>query len=103
MAYAKITFEHPEIGTIRKSPVGFSSTLLWIGPIVALVRRDLKGFLILAGVLFLTSGVSWLIAPFFYNKLYIKRLMKKGYKVTAVEGSDIATLRKKLEINLPQK
>ena len=103
MAYAKITFEHPEIGAVRKAPVGFSHTLFWIGPIVALVRRDLKGFLILAGVFFLTSGVSWLVAPFFYNKLYIKRLMKKGYKVTAVEGSDIATLRKKLEINLPQK
>jgi hypothetical protein len=29
--------------------------------------------------------------------------MKKGYKVASVEGSDIATLRKKLETNLPQK
>ena len=103
MAYAKITFEHPEIGTVQKAPVGFSSTLLWIGPIVALVRRDLTGFLILAGVLFLTSGVSWLIAPFFYNKLYIKRLMKKGYKVASTEGADLALLKKKLELDLPEK
>ena len=103
MAYAKITFEHPEIGTVRKAPVGFSHTLFWIGPLVALVRKDLKGFLILAGVFFLTSGVSWLVAPFFYNKLYIKRLMKKGYKVASTEGADLALLKKKLELALPEK
>ena len=103
MAYAKITFEHPEIGTVRKAPVGFSWTLLLFGSIVCLFRRDWFWLIIMLLVAAITSGVSLVIFPFLYNKSYIKRLMKKGYKVASVEGSDIVTLRKKLEINLPQK
>jgi hypothetical protein len=103
MAYAKITFEHPEIGTVRKAPVGFSWTLLFFGPIVCLFRRDWFWLIIMAVLIGLTSGISMVVVPFFYNKFYIKRLMKKGYKVASVEGSDIALLKKKLELALPEK
>lgn len=30
-------------------------------------------------VAFLTKGISWLVFPFFYNKLYINDLLSKGY------------------------
>ena len=103
MAYAKITFEHPEIGTVRKAPVGFSWTAFIFGPIVALIRKDWLGALIMVLLVGFTSGISLIVAPFFYNKFYIKRLLKKGYKVASIEGSDIIAMRKRLEINLPQK
>jgi len=103
MAYAKITFEHPEIGTIRKAPVGFSWTLLLWGGFVPLLRKDWKGLLIVLGLFVITSGISGLFVPFFYNKLYIKSLLKKGCKVASTAGSDLASLKRKLELVLPEK
>ena len=103
MAYAKIIFEHPEIGTTRSAPVGFSWTTFLFGPIVCLFRKDwfwLLLMLIIAGV---TSGISCFVFPFLYNKLYIKRLLKKGYKATSTEGADLDSLKKKLELVLPEK
>jgi hypothetical protein len=103
MAYAKIMFEHPEIGTVRKAPVGFSWTTLLFGPIVGLFRKDLLWtfWMLLAAAV--TSGVSLVIFPFFYNKVYIKRLLKKGYRVSSTEGAELDLLKKKLELVLPGK
>jgi hypothetical protein len=70
---------------------------------VALVRRDWLGALIMVLLVGFTSGISLIVAPFFYNKFYIKRLMKRGYKVASIEGADIVALRKKLELVLPEK
>ena len=103
MAYAKITLENPQTGIIKIAPVGFSWTLFLFGPIVAFIRGDVKGGLIVMLLLGLTYGVSSVVSPFLYNKYYIKELLKKGFKVVSVEGSDIETLRTKLKINLPQK
>jgi hypothetical protein len=50
-----------------------------------------------------TSGISLVIFPFFYNKVYIKRLLKKGYKVSSTEGAELDFLKKKLELVLPGK
>lgn len=103
IAYAKITFEHPEIGTTRTAPVGFSWTLLLLGPIVGLFRKDLLWTFIMLLVFAATSGISLIIFPFLYNRLYIKRLLKKGYKVTSTESADLDLLKKKLELVLPEK
>lgn len=103
MAYAKITMENPQTGIIKIAPVGFSWTMFLIGPIVAFVRGDVKGGFVVLLLLGVTYGASNLVCPFLYNKLYIKRLLKQGFKVVSVEGSDIETLRLKLGINLPKK
>ena len=103
MAYAKITFENPQTGIIKKAPVGFSWTIFGFGPVVALVRGDVKGGLLMLLLAAITSGISWILYPFLYNKYYIKELLKKGYRVSAVEGSDLKTLKLKLGINLPEK
>jgi hypothetical protein len=103
MAYAKITLEHPQSGIIKTAPVGFSWTVFVFGPIVALIRGDMLGGFGMVLLIGLTYGISYLVCPFFYNKFYIKRLLKKGFKVVSVEGSDVTTLRGKLGINLPQK
>lgn len=103
MAYAKITLENPQTGIIKKAPVGFSWTLFWIGPVIALFRGDIKGGFLMLLLLAITSGISWIFYPFMYNKYYIKELLKKGYRVSSVEDSDLATLKQKLGINLPEK
>lgn len=58
---------------------GFSWTMLFFGVFVPLLRGDWKWFLITAIAAVLTYGVSWVVFPFFYNKLYINDLLKKGY------------------------
>ena len=70
-----------EQGVIKEVKVGFSWTMLLFGVFVPLVRGDWKWFLIsmLAGLV--TCGISWLIFPFFYNKIYLNELLEKGYVI----------------------
>jgi len=49
----------------------------------------------------ITWGLSAFVFMFIYNKLYIKKLLEKGFKVKAVEGGTIEQANYKLGINLP--
>lgn len=97
---ATITFQHPLTGQLREAPVGFSGSTLLFGCFVPLLRSDWKW----AGISFLlaifTAGLSWLIFPFVYNKLYIKDLVGNGYKVQSVEGGTVQELASRLGVNL---
>lgn len=66
---------------IKKAPVGFSWTVFFFGGIPALFRQDwLWGIgLIIANMLL--WGFAGIIAAFFYNKVYIKSLIEKGYTI----------------------
>ena len=68
-------------GVTKEVKKGFSWTMLFFGVFVPLVRGDWKWFLIslLAGLV--TCGISWLIFPFFYNKIYLNELLEKGYVI----------------------
>ena len=70
-----------EYGVTKEVKKGFSWTMLFFGVFVPLVRGDWKWFLIslLAGIV--TVGISWLIFPFFYNKIYLNELLEKGYVI----------------------
>ena len=70
-----------EHGVVKEVKKGFSWTMLFFGVFVPLVRGDWKWFLIsmLAGLV--TCGISWLIFPFFYNKIYLNELLEKGYVI----------------------
>ena len=70
-----------EFGVTKQVKAGFSWTMLFFGVFVPLVRGDWKYFIIslIAGVF--TFGLSWLVFPFFYNKLYLNDLLNNGYKV----------------------
>ena len=77
---------------VKEVKKGFSWTVFFFGLFVPLVRGDLKWAVImfvvqaLAGVYTLGIG-SWvasLIFAFFYNKVYMKDLLEKGYKPTEV-------------------
>jgi hypothetical protein len=57
---------------------------------------------VLAIVSLLGAGIIVFVYSFMYNKLHIKKLLKKGFKVKDVEGGTLEDARKKLGINLPQ-
>lgn len=82
MAYAVLTLAK---GTeVRQAPLGFSWTVLLFGGIPAAFRKDWWWFagLSLAGVA--SSGITSVIAAFFYNKIYARNLINNGYKVTQI-------------------
>ena len=98
----KLTMEHPNTGIIKTAPVGFSWTTFFFSCFPALFRGDMKWFFIQCLCAVITSGLSGLVFMFIYNKIYIKKLLEKGFKVKAVEGGTLERANQKLGINLPQ-
>ena len=74
-----INLKHAQSGVLKNVKVGFSWTTLLFGFLPPLFRGDIKWALIMFIVAFPTFGISWLIFPFIYNKIYIKDLLEKGY------------------------
>jgi hypothetical protein len=70
-----------EYGVTKEVKKGFSWTMLFFGIFVPLARGDWKWFLISLIAGFVTVGISWLIFPFFYNKIYLNELLEKGYVI----------------------
>lgn len=69
---------------------------------VPLLRADWKFALIMLLVGMVSVGISWLVFPFIYNKLYIKDLIyNRGFKVTGSEKGDLKLIADKLEMELP--
>lgn len=66
--------------TVKKVSTGFSWKSLMFGVFYPMSRGDYKGMLIQFAICFITHGAAWLIIPFTYNRVYIKRLLRKGYK-----------------------
>ena len=59
---------------------GFSWTTLFFGVFVPLARRDWGWAIIMFITALITFGLSWLVMPFIYNKIYIKGLLKDGFE-----------------------
>jgi hypothetical protein len=95
----KLMMEHPNTGIIKRAPIGYSVTTLLFGPFPALLRGDWKWAVIMA--LLDGTGILWLVFPFLYNKLYVKQLLGKGFKVLDAEGDSVENIKRKLSINLP--
>ena len=70
-----------ENGVRKQVKKGFSWTMLFFGIFVPLVRGDWKWFFITLVAALVTSGISWLVFPFFYNKLYLNDLLNSGYEI----------------------
>ena len=86
MASAKVVLKHSTSGLLKEAPLGFSWTTLLFSFFPALFRSDIKWALIQFIVACVTLGFSWLIFPFFYNKIYVRGLLEKGY-LPADEGA----------------
>jgi NADH:ubiquinone oxidoreductase subunit H len=79
MAYAVITLTNGI--EIKKAPLGFSWTTFFFGGWPAIFRQDwIVGILSLL-INLATSGIAGIIFAFFYNKMYLKSLLEKGYKI----------------------
>ncbi|MFA5689544.1 MAG: hypothetical protein WC959_10420 [Kiritimatiellales bacterium] len=102
MAYAVIHFKHPEIGTTRRAPAGFSWTMIFWGPFVCLFRKDFAGMLVITLLFLMFLTATNTVAAFCYNRMYIRRLMKKGYKVASVDGATFDSVKQRLELNLQE-
>ena len=80
----KLEFTHPQREVVRIAPIGFSWTTLIFGGFPALSRGHFITALIIFVVTFVSSGIAALIFPFFYNKWYVRSLIKKGFLVSSV-------------------
>ena len=75
-----IIVANPHTGVQKEVKRGFSWTMLFFGFFVPLLRGDIL-WTILSIVLLTFGGISWLILPFFYNKIYLDGLLNKGFKL----------------------
>lgn len=101
MAFTKILFENPETGAIKSAPAGFSWTTFFFGFFPALFRGDIKWGLIQLVLMIFTAGLSGLVFMFIYNKLYIKDLIKKGFKAKSIELGDLDSASAKIGVDIP--
>lgn len=66
---------------VKKAPVGFSWTVFLFGGWPPLFRQDwLWGIALIIACIF-TWGIAGIVCSFFYNKVYIKSLIDKGYTI----------------------
>ena len=68
-----------DIGMVKEAKVGFSWTNLFFGAFVPALRGDWKYAAIMVVCSRITCGLSTLVFPFVYNKMYIKDLLMKGF------------------------
>ncbi len=68
-----------DIGMIKEAKIGFSWTNFFFGAFVPAIRGDWKYAVIMVLCSMITCGLSTLVFPFIYNKLYIKELLMKGF------------------------
>ena len=98
---AKMIVEHSDFGDQKKVYVGFELGILFFGPFYPLFRGDFKWFIIMLIIdVFTFYGAGIFVFPFIYNKIYLKDLIKKGYKVKEIQGSTLEEMSKKLRIKL---
>lgn len=76
----QIVLEHPNLRKAETVKFGFSWTTLFFGFLVPLSRGDLTWSLLMAVIAVASGGISWIVFPFIYNNIYIKKMVKQGYK-----------------------
>ena len=89
MAYTTLYMENPRTGQTRKAPLGFSWTGLFFGPFVPALRGDWTWTFIWLALLCFTATIAHWVMPFFYNKLYARKLVENGYIVPGLADSEL--------------
>lgn len=77
----KVYLKNPHNGKLREAPLGFSWTTLFFVFFPAMFRSHWSGVVIMLLVGIVTGGISWFVFPFFYNRWYLKSLIKDGFLV----------------------
>lgn len=94
--------EHPNTGIIKEAPIGFSWTTLLFSGFPALLRGDFKWCFIQFILTLITCGISQIVFSLRYNKIFVQKLLERGYKVRSVEGGSLDNAKQKLGINFPK-
>lgn len=84
MAYTKATLSNGV--DVKTAPIGFSWTTFFFGFWPAVFRFDWLWAAVLFVACLLTYGIAGIIFAFFYNKIYLKGLLSKGYGFTNMGG-----------------
>lgn len=71
-----------EFKLCKKAPIGFSWGVLLLGVVYSIIKKEWKWVIIQLGLDLVTFGLSRIVMPFFYNKLYVLDLLKKGFVPT---------------------
>jgi hypothetical protein len=74
------------VGYSKPVKLGFSWTMFFFGFFVPLFRGDIKWAILSFILAIVTCGLSWLVLPFIYNKIYIKEMFEKGW----IPGDDMS-------------
>lgn len=100
MAHSKITLTHPQTNVTLSAPVGVSWSVLFLGFVVPIWRRDW----LMAVLMFCTLPLwplSNLVLCWFYNKHYLQKLIKAGYLVEIIDSDFTAdALSRQLDVPL---
>ncbi len=107
MAYATVYLSNGV--EVKKAPVGFAWTVLLFGFFVPLFRADWLWFVALLSMqvlswVFFPIAIVCIVMAFFYNKIYMKSLFEKGYKIHNSDQVSDQKLKEYLGyLNLPGK
>lgn len=101
MAYNTIYFEHQITHVARRAPVGYSWTVLFLGPLPFLARREWVWFAVMALLTVFTLHLSNVWLSFKVNRYYINWLVAHGYRVAKVKHGSTRKLAKQLGVELP--
>ncbi len=74
-----IRMENINTKEMKEVAIGFSWTTLLFGAFVPLLRGDVVWFILFFILTIITAGIAWFFIPFMYNKMYIKKLISKGF------------------------
>lgn len=84
----RIGLESPT-GVVEEVKIGVSWTTLFFGGFAALFRGDILWFILQSVAAVMTMGLSHLVFFILYNRIYLKKLLNKGYKPINSEGRKI--------------
>ena len=101
MAATKIALHHRGRDKGCLAPVGFSWTTFFFGGFALLFRRPRAWWLTIGvcAVAVPTYAVSNLVVAFFANQLYVKTLIRKGYRMRDVPPDQLGDVLSKLGIS----
>lgn len=94
--------QNPTTMSTRMGYEGFSWTCFFFGPVPALIRGDLLGFLAMVASALMTFGLSGFVWIFVYNRWHFNRLLAKGYEPAGYGVHFAPTMTVNLQSGLPE-
>lgn len=101
MAHNTIHFQNPQTGQTRRAPVGFAWTILLLGPLVFLARKEWLLFAVTLVLTVITLHLSNVFLALKGNRMYIQLLVNSGFRVDRVDHGTVEQMSEALDIQLP--